>query len=161
MASELRLRGRLAIKTGRTCKGCSRPLFGPGARCSPCQAVVRANRQADRIVSSKPRRAKPSPRCPEHLAWIRTLPCTVRGCLTGEAIHAHHVRNGTGAGTGLKPGDEWTVPICPQHHREIHQAGRKTFEDRYQVDLRETAIRLAAASPWLPEPNEKTDRTAA
>lgn len=27
------------------------------------------------------------------------------------------------------------VPLCPDHHRELHNPGRLTFEHRHQIDL--------------------------
>ena len=48
---------------------------------------------------------------------------------------AHHVRKGTYCGTGLKPSDEYCVPLHPDLHREYHQAGHDSFEKKYGVDL--------------------------
>lgn len=28
---------------------------------------------------------------------------------------------------GLKTGDQWAVPLCPTHHRELHQMGDETL----------------------------------
>jgi hypothetical protein len=62
---------------------------------------------------------------------------------------------------GSKPGDEWTVPLCNEHHREGHQTGWLTFEARYRVDLRAQAIRLATASPATREPTRSPDPSPA
>lgn len=40
-------------------------------------------------------------RSPRHLAWIRSLRCSVPGCNNGD-IQAHHVRKGAGVGLGSK-----------------------------------------------------------
>lgn len=64
-------------------------------------------------------------------------------------MHAHHVRVGTGGGTGAKPSDRFCVPLCGAHHHEGHQKGWKTFEAKYHVDLRALAERLAKGSPAL------------
>lgn len=127
-----------------SCKDCKRPVFGPTARCSACQAIRRANRRTDRAAFPKPKRIRESQRNPEHLAWIRTLPCTVRGCIKGEAIHAHHVRTGTGGGTGIKPADRWSVPLCAHHHQQGHQIGWKSSD---YGDLKAEAERLYLLSP--------------
>ena len=82
-----------------------------------------------------------------HKEWIKLKPCTVPGCPW--ATVAHHVRTAATAGTGMKPGDEWLVPLCDKHHKEGHQKGWKTFERKYGVDLKATAILLAAHSPAL------------
>lgn len=78
-------------------------------------------------------------RSPRHLAWVRTLPCSVPGC-DSDDIHAHHVRKG--AGIGLKPADGNCTPLCFEHHAEIHLNGSRTFEIRHGVDLSVIAARL-------------------
>lgn len=54
----------------------------------------------------------------KHLAFIRQLPCSV--CATNYAIDAAHIRFANPCGTGLKPSDEHTVPLCRNHHSEQH-----------------------------------------
>ena len=49
----------------------------------------------------------------------------------------------------MKPGPEWTIPLCVFHHQEGHQIGWRTFEARYQVELRSVAMAMTAASPVL------------
>jgi hypothetical protein len=86
-------------------------------------------------------------RVPKHLDWIRTLPCSVAGC-NGASVPAH-VRQHTGGGSGLKPPDRFTVPLCHVHHMEQHRIGHVRFDARYQVDLRALSIELAVRSPAL------------
>jgi hypothetical protein len=83
--------------------------------------------------------------CAPHLAWIRSLSCLVPGCRV-RGCDPHHVREGTGGGTGLKPGDDKAVPLCHEHHMELHDRGRRTFAARHRLDLVEQAARLWAAS---------------
>jgi hypothetical protein len=78
-------------------------------------------------------------RSPRHLAWIRTLPCSVPGCRS-DIIEAHHVRKG--AGVGLKPADRNAVGLCVDHHTEGHQQGWRTFEVKHGLDLSAIAARL-------------------
>lgn len=91
-----------------------------------------------------------------HLAWVRKHPCAchnVSPCQgPGAVIHAHHVRNGTGGGMGMKPHDRWTVPLCAMHHNELHARGHATFEARYGIDLRAIAVDLARFSPHIERP---------
>ncbi len=134
----------------KPCKDCPRTVFGPSARCPTCQAIYRTNRRADRASFPKPSRAariRQSKKCPEHLAWIRTLPCTIRGCL--RPSEAAHVRQNTGGGMGIKPGDEWVAPLCRAHHHEQHQIGHQAFDAKYSICLRSEAERLASASPSI------------
>lgn len=90
-------------------------------------------------------------RCEAHLKWIRTLKCL--NSVT-DAWHCHgdvqaaHVRTRTDGGTGMKPSDFWTVPLCAAHHREQHQIGEAAFQDRHGIDMRETAAQLAKRSPY-------------
>ena len=133
--------------TARICT-CGRTIRGMGKRCVVCQIARRAGR-ADAPVKF-PRRGvrAQDDRNPEHLAWIRTLPCVVRGCL-GKSQAAHVRMEGTGGGVGLKPGDEWTVPLCVSHHAEQHQIGHAAFDRIHNLDLRGLAEYLAAQSPCL------------
>ena len=88
-------------------------------------------------------------RCPAHLAWVRSHGCCVPGCKTTSRIEAAHVRTGTGGGMGMKPGDEWTISLCRQHHADQHSLGEPAFGHRHQLDLRALAAEFAAKSPAL------------
>lgn len=83
-----------------------------------------------------------------HRTWVCARPCAVRGSDCRGAMHAHHVRDGTGGGTSMKPGDEWCVCLCTKHHDEVHH-GALTFAARYGVDLRDLASLMARRSPHL------------
>ena len=76
-------------------------------------------------------------RCPAHLKWVAKHLCVVPGCdeRDPEKIVAHHVRNGTDGGMGMKPGDQWVVSLSHKHHVELHNIGQDTFEKRYDIDL--------------------------
>jgi hypothetical protein len=84
----------------------------------------------------------------KHLRWVRSLKCSVPGC-KDRGVVAHHVRNGTGGGTSIKPGDEWAIPLCQDHHHAGHTVGWQTFELRHSIDLREIAKWLAKVSPII------------
>ncbi len=66
-------------------------------------------------------------RSPEYLAWVRTLPCVVRGT---SPSHAHHM-TGYGNRGNTKVHDFWALPLNPLEHTEgagcIHQ-GHETWE---------------------------------
>jgi len=57
-----------------------------------------------------------------HLKAVASLPCLVCGRTPS---YAHHLRFIQPRSLGSKPGDEWTVPLCPIHHRSLHDAGRE------------------------------------
>lgn len=118
---------------------------GIGRLCGTCQAAFRAEyprRRTERVHAHDPNR------CPKHLAWVRSFACAVPVCREKD-IHAHHVRERSGGGMGLKPGDEWVVGLCGAHHRELHYIGAVSFDMLYGVNLRARAEALAERSPHL------------
>lgn len=86
---------------------------------------------------------------PQHCKWVRlshACACDGKGGCEGR-MEAHHVRENTGGGTGLRPPDWWTIPLCARHHKECHDRGWKTFEAKYGFSMREMAESLARVSP--------------
>lgn len=83
-------------------------------------------------------------RSAEHLAFVRRLPCVV--CFKDGPSEAAHVRNKTDGGTGLKPSDRFTVPLCMEHHAEQHNRGELTFWGVLGVDPLNLALRLWTVS---------------
>ena len=63
-------------------------------------------------------------RSTKHLQFIRKLPCCVCGQMPCDAAH---IRIGMFGGTGMKPGDDCTVPLCAPCHARQHQHGEATF----------------------------------
>lgn len=71
----------------------------------------------------------PPVRSEDYRRWIRSWPCLA--CATRRQVEAAH----TGAhGLGQKASDLQTVPLCKEHHAELHQ-GVRDFEERYQIDF--------------------------
>jgi ERF superfamily len=58
-----------------------------------------------------------------HLRFVAKQPCLVCG---RQPCDAHHLRFAQSRGLGLKVSDEFTVPLCRAHHRELHRAGRES-----------------------------------
>lgn len=56
----------------------------------------------------------------EHLRFVASRACVV--CGQGPC-HAHHVRISQPRALGCKVSDEFTVPLCALHHRELHARG--------------------------------------
>ena len=56
----------------------------------------------------------------EHCQYVTTQPCLVCGRTPSEA---HHVRFAQPRALGRKVSDEYTVPVCRLHHRELHRYG--------------------------------------
>ena len=55
-----------------------------------------------------------------HLRLVAKQPCLICG---RRPCDAHHLRFAQPRGLGLKVSDEFTVPLCRGHHREVHRAG--------------------------------------
>jgi DNA recombination protein Rad52 len=55
-----------------------------------------------------------------HLRFVTTQPCLICG---REPCDPHHLRFAQPRALGLKVSDEFTVPLCRGHHREIHRYG--------------------------------------
>jgi hypothetical protein len=58
----------------------------------------------------------------QHLRFVAKQPCLVCG---RQPCDAHHLRFAQSRGLGLKVSDEFAVPLCRAHHRELHRAGKE------------------------------------
>ncbi len=56
----------------------------------------------------------------EHVKSVAKEPCLVCGRSPADA---HHLRFAQSRALGRKVSDEFTVPLCRGHHREIHRCG--------------------------------------
>lgn len=65
-------------------------------------------------------------RSPEHLAWVRTLPCAC-GCGLPAPSEAAHVRYGADGATQVKPSDFFAVPLNIYCHRVQHSMSEGAF----------------------------------
>lgn len=61
-------------------------------------------------------------RNPEHLKFVVRHGCVICG---KNRVHAHHLTFAQPNALGRKVSDEFTVPLCPTHHRELHHAGNE------------------------------------
>jgi hypothetical protein len=107
-------------------------------------------------MTSLPKRRKSKPmgcnsapqiRSSSHLAWIRGFDCAANDGTCSIRMEAAHVRTGTDGGTALKPGDNWTIPLCSLHHGEQHAKGERWFEAQYKIDMKAIALELWRRSP--------------
>jgi len=57
-----------------------------------------------------------------HLGFVASQPCLVCG---RQPSDPHHLRFAQPRALGLKVSDEFTVPLCRGHHRQLHQAGNE------------------------------------
>jgi hypothetical protein len=65
----------------------------------------------------------------KHLKAVAQQPCLVCG---RSPSHAHHLTFVQPRARGLKTSDEWVVPLCYLHHRELHDRGdeREWWRDK-------------------------------
>ena len=57
-----------------------------------------------------------------HLRFVASQPCLVCG---RQPSDPHHLRFAQPRALGLKVSDEFTVPLCRGHHRQLHQVGNE------------------------------------
>jgi hypothetical protein len=113
------------------------------------EAVSGANRnEVETRVSPALNGPLPKPtrlRDKDHLRFIATQPCLVCGRVPSDA---HHLRFAQARALGRKVSDEFTVPLCRTHHRELHRAGDETgWWNQLRLDPIPVARGLWARSP--------------
>jgi hypothetical protein len=101
-------------------KRATRPQrFKTGASGNP-HSVVRRRRSEniDKSVLAFPEQRRIRDR--DHVRFIAKQPCLICGRRPSDA---HHVRFAQKTALGRKVSDEFTVPLCRGHHREVHRCG--------------------------------------
>jgi hypothetical protein len=100
----------------------------PGARGPTLKAPKRARSKAKQskpprssidksvLALSEPRRVRDR----DHIKYIAEQPCLICGRRPSDA---HHLRFTQSRALSRKVSDEFTVPLCRGHHREIHRCG--------------------------------------
>ena len=73
----------------------------------------------------------------DHLRFVASQPCLVCG---RQPSDPHHLRFAQPRALGLKVSDEFTVPLCRDHHQQLHQAGN---ESAWWHDLDINALEIA------------------
>jgi hypothetical protein len=75
-----------------------------------------------------------------HREFVASQPCLVCG---QQPCDAHHLRFAQPRGLGIKVSDEFTVPLCRAHHRELHRTHKETrWWEQFRVDPRAAAYNL-------------------
>jgi hypothetical protein len=80
------------------------------------QSSITGLEGGDNLTSVKLRRSRDK----DHLRFIARQPCTVCG---RQPCEAHHLRFSQPRALGRRVSDEFTVPLCRVHHRELHRQG--------------------------------------
>ena len=72
-----------------------------------------------------------------HLKFVASQPCLVCG---RQPSDPHHLRFAQPRALGMKVSDEFTVPLCRGHHRQLHQAGNEVgWWENLKIDAIGTA----------------------
>jgi hypothetical protein len=90
---------------------------------------------------TKPRRR----RSKAHLAFVAAQPCLV---CQRTPCDAHHLKFAQPKALGRKVSDEFTVPLCREHHHELHRHGN---EAAWWANLKLAPLE-AAKELWLNDP---------
>jgi len=72
-----------------------------------------------------------------HLRFVASQPCLVCG---RQPSDPHHLRFAQPRALGLKVSDEFTVPLCRGHHRQLHQT---SHEKAWWADRKINALEIA------------------
>lgn len=87
-----------------------------GIRRSAAQIKPSSKIDKSQLVLGEPRRVRDK----EHLRLVASQPCLL---CSARPADPHHVRFAQPRALGRKVGDEFTVPLCRKHHRELHHSG--------------------------------------
>jgi hypothetical protein len=80
----------------------------------------------------------------DHLRYVARQPCLICGRSPSDP---HHIRFAQLQALGRKVSDEFTVPLCRAHHREVHRFGdERSWWNRAQIDPITVAGELWQAS---------------
>ena len=89
-----------------------------------------------------------------HLRFVAQQPCLVCG---RQPSDPHHLQFTQPRALGMKVSDEYTVPLCRGHHRQLHQAGN---EMPWWEDLEINALEIAKGL-WEESQGRKNPMTEA
>lgn len=93
------------------------PLRSRASRGRRSKSTARIDKAA--LAFPEPRRVRDR----EHVRFVAKQPCLVCGRRPSDP---HHLRFTQTRALGRKVSDEFTVPLCRGHHREVHRCGDET-----------------------------------
>ena len=100
-----------ALRPPRPTKPAPAPRQRRGRRAKPIGAIDKTV-----LTFPEPRRIRDR----EHVRFVAKQPCLICGRRPSDA---HHLRFAQSRALGRKVSDEFTVPLCRGHHREVHRCG--------------------------------------
>jgi hypothetical protein len=112
---------------------------------APGTAVVRRSRVAAKTIRLRDK---------EHCKFVATRRCVVCGRTPAEA---HHIRFAQPRALNRKVSDEYTVPVCRVHHREVHRYGDEaSWWAGVNIDPLSIALELWRSSRSLESPKTQS-----
>jgi ERF superfamily len=109
------------------------------------------------LAISKPRRYRNK----EHLRYVARQACLICG---RQPSDPHHLRYAQPRALGRKASDEFTVPLCRMHHREVHRVGNElTWWQTAGIDplnIAQTLWNKTRVTEGHIDPNESEKRAA-
>jgi hypothetical protein len=106
----------------------------PLAPATPPRTFVKIGK--NQLAIGEPKRLRDK----AHLKFVASQPCLICG---KQPSDPHHLRFAQPRVIGLKVSDEFTVPLCRGHHREVHQIGNeKVWWDNLKINAMEVAADL-------------------
>jgi Rad52/22 family double-strand break repair protein len=111
---------------------------------SPAMRSARIDKSA--LTFAEPHRIRDK----EHLRFVAAQPCLLCNAAPSDA---HHLRLAQLRAMGRKVGDQFTVPLCRAHHRQLHHCGNEpAFWHDMGIDAIEVAEQL-----WRDTETERRD----
>jgi hypothetical protein len=101
-------------KPGDNFRSSRRPTY----RSLPCCLTLCSSKSIKVLTLSEPKRH----RAKAHRRFVGSHPCLVCG---RQPSDAHHLRFAQPRALGMTVSDEFTVPLCREHHRQLHHAGNE------------------------------------
>ena len=102
-----------------------------------------------------------------HLAFVAAQPCLV---CQRSPCDAHHLKFAQPRTLGRKVSDEFTVPLCREHHRDLHRHGNESAwwanvqiapieaaSELWQATLLDSDVSIPRKDP--PQPHDKAMRS--
>jgi hypothetical protein len=91
----------------------------------------------------------------DHLKFVASQPCLICG---RQPSDPHHLRFAQTRALGLKVSDEFTVPLCRGHHRQLHQTGNEmVWWSKHGLDPLIAASTLWRKTHPLPATPQRSD----
>jgi hypothetical protein len=118
----------------------------------PAQPIIPANamdRDDQSVAPGREERVTPlrkeiRRRNKAHLAFVAAQPCLI---CQRSPCDAHHLKFAQPRSLGRKVGDEFTVPLCRDHHHQLHRHGNeKAWWANMQIDAIKAAYELWAVT---------------